>query len=100
MAINQHHTVDLVNGVRCSIIERNTSVERALYLRHILKANKYVVETGTNAEGLITIGVTDITFNIVHALYNQMLRNSNRKIVTPSLWYNQKQNDGFYWENR
>jgi hypothetical protein len=100
MAINNYHTVDLINGKRCAIVEKNVSAERAAYIKSILEANKYVVESESNAAGLITIGVTDIKFSIVYSIYSCTLRNTDRKIVTPSLWYNQTQNEGFYWENR
>ena len=100
MAINNHHTVDLVNGKRCAIVEKNASTERALFIKAILEANKYVVESESNLAGLITVGVTDITFNIIYNIYSRNLRNTDRKTVTPSLWYKQTQNDGFYWENR
>ena len=100
MAINNHHTVDLVNGVRCSIVEKNASVERVTYIKSILEANRYIVETEANPQGLYTVGVTDITFNVIYSIYSRTLRSIERKIITPSLWANQRQNEGFYWENR
>jgi hypothetical protein len=100
MAINPYHTVDELDGVRCSIIEKGISSERAGFIRGILEASHLDVIDVTDAEAKHTIGVTDITFNPVHALYGRRLRTREGKLVTPSYWTSEKENTGFYWENR
>ena len=44
MAINQNHTSEELNGVRCAIVEKNVSKERAEFLRELLSFNKFQVE--------------------------------------------------------
>jgi hypothetical protein len=43
------------------------------------------------------LGVTDLTFNLQHALYGRILKNNNG-IVTPAIWLQKNQEKGFYWE--
>jgi hypothetical protein len=44
MAINQNHTSEELNGVRCAIVEKNVPAERADFLKKLLLYNKYSVE--------------------------------------------------------
>ena len=99
MAINANHTVEEINGVRCSVIERNISVERSTFIQKILQESGQKCIVSESAEGNKTVGVTDITFNLVHALYSHKLW-LHKKIISPSIWYTGKENEGFYWENR
>jgi hypothetical protein len=99
MAINANHTVEEINGVRCSIIERNISDERATFIQKILQESGQKCIISESSDGLKTVGVTDLTFNLVHALYAHQLW-SNKQIISPSIWYTGKENTGFYWENR
>jgi hypothetical protein len=98
MAINPYHTVEEINGIRCSVIEKGISKERADFLKDILESSgmKIVLATDTNEK--TTIGVTDITFNFIHALYSRKLFTSKKEVVTPAIWYQKKQHEGFYWE--
>ena len=100
MAINPYHTVEELDGIRCSIIEKGISAERAKFITTILTASKQKVVDITEAEGKHSIGVTDITFNCLYALYGRRLKTADGHLVTPSIWTSEKPNVGFYWENR
>ena len=43
MAINQNHLFEDLNGIKCSIVEKNASRERTDFLRRILEYNHYTV---------------------------------------------------------
>lgn len=43
MAINKNHEFEDLNGVKCAIVEKNASKERAEFLKHLLELNKYTV---------------------------------------------------------
>ena|SRR5208283_2608426 len=96
MAINPYHTVEEINGVRCSIIEKGISPERSAFLTNILESSGLSVEVSTN-DGSCTIGVTDVTFNAVYALYNRSLKSMDGKLVTPAIWNQKAQTGEFYW---
>lgn len=98
MAINPHHIVEDLNGTRCSIVEKGISGERAQFLKSILENSGLTVISVADAEGKVTLGVSNIVFNPMHALYGRKLKNKDGMIVTPSYWYTMKTNEGFYWE--
>jgi len=68
------HTIADINGVRCSVIETGVTEERVSFLKEILEHNKFEVKVAEEKkEGDIksyTIGVTDILFNPVFAIYD------------------------------
>jgi len=43
MAINKNHEFEELNGVKCSIVEKNVSPERVSFLKQLLEYNKYTV---------------------------------------------------------
>lgn len=43
MAINKNHEFEDLNGVKCSIVERNASPERVEFLKSLLEFNGYTV---------------------------------------------------------
>jgi len=97
MAINPYHIIEEINGTRCSIIEKKVSAERAAFIKSILESSGQVVLTNTEEDGLVTVGVTSVIFNLVYALYARALKTSNNKLVTPAFWYQKQQTDKFYW---
>jgi hypothetical protein len=97
MAINPHHIIEELNGTRCSVVEKKVSADRAFYLTRILEANGYAVMSVTDETGLVTLGVTDILFNPVHALYSRSLKMVDGSLVTPAVWNDKYQEEGFYW---
>jgi len=98
MAINPNHIVEEIKGTRCSVVEKNVLHERATYIRDILEKSGYAVIASENADSTLNIGVTDVTFNLQHALYGRILKTSNGKLVTPAIWNQKSQDKGFYWE--
>ena len=109
MAINQNHTVEELNGIRCAIVEKNISKERADFLKGLLELNKYEVVVAIAAppktapakplaEGAVpppppppapekfTVGVTDFSFNAINAIYSRLLHTADGHIVTAAYW--------------
>lgn len=97
MAINPHHKIEELNGVRCSIVETKLTEERASYITRILESNGYEVVSLKNDEGFVTLGVTDVMFNMLHSLYSRSLKTADGKLLTPAIWNNKFQEEGFYW---
>jgi hypothetical protein len=98
MAINPHHIIEELNGIRCSVIEKKMSEERAFYISRILECNGYTVISVTDEGGLVTLGVTDVLFNPLYALYSRSLKMVDGSLVTPAVWYDKYQEEGFYWD--
>ncbi len=110
MAINRNHEFEDLNGIKCSIAARNVSAQRAAFLKSLLEHNGYTVviarneiKTAQPAESdrassentspeseLFTVGVTDLTFNPINAIYGRMLRTAENKIVTAAYWNEQE----------
>lgn len=108
MAINNaKHIVSEINGVRCTIIETGTTLERAAFLKDLLTSNNMEVmelkenTEDQNAESKYTIGVTDILFNPVFAVYEKQLKTLEGTPITPGYW-NQEctECDPRYWIRR
>lgn len=108
MAINNaKHIVSEINGVRCTIVESAASLERAAFLRDLLTANNLEVmeiEEAPKEEGgesVYTIGVTDLLFNPVFAVYERQLKTLDGEPITPGYW-NQEctECDPRYWIRR
>jgi hypothetical protein len=97
MAINTYHTVEEINGVRCSVVEKKISADRAFYITRILESSGYEVKTA-ETDGVFTVGVTDILCNIIHALYSHKLFGTDKKLVTPAQWHQKVQDGEYYWE--
>jgi hypothetical protein len=98
MAINPHHTIEEINGIRCSVVEKNITAERAEFLKTILEHNNFKVEIATTDDNKITIGITHIAINVLHALYARLLIKPDGSLLTPAYWYKQHDSAGFYWE--
>jgi len=97
------HKVDEINGVRCTIVEDNISKERADFLKSLLEFNKYEVQLSEkqvdeNTSKTYAIGVTDIIFNPVIAVYQRLLKTPKGNKVTPAFWNQQTEVcDPNYW---
>lgn len=109
MAINQNHLSEELNGVKCAIVEKNVSADRVSFLKQILLFNKYTVEITASPppkmpallpvkEGeevvptppppeTFTVGVTDMMFNPVNAIFGRQLHTPDGHIVTLAYWY-------------
>jgi hypothetical protein len=95
MAINQNHLFEELNGVKCAIVEKNASPERVDFLRRILEYNRYTVvvvpSPPPKGEGVVppetfTVGVTDVMFNPVNAIFGRLLKAPDGHVVTLAYW--------------
>jgi len=92
------HTEKVINEIRCKVIEKDASKERLDFLTDLLEFNGFKVvfeEEKKKAEEDPTrylIGVTDITFNPVLAVYKFLLKTKDGRKVSPA-YYNQDSDD-------
>jgi hypothetical protein len=141
------HIVEELNGVRCSIVEKNVSPERVEFLKNILEINGHeVIVSQTPAppvkkrvasphppptEGAVkvspggttesreqsslegvtsptpvapntfTVGVTNISFHPMLAVYERSLYTETGKPATIAYWNQEDEVSGqLYWERR
>jgi len=89
---NAKHIIAEIDGIRCTIVESGISSERLSFLRELLESNKYEVklkEEPSEVQGeamKYTLGVTDMIFNPVFAIYERQLKSKDGQIVSPSMW--------------
>jgi hypothetical protein len=108
MAINNaKHIVAEISGTRCTIIESGATLERVAFLSELLELNNLEVKEMQEVseipgeEPKFTIGVTDLTFNPVFAIYERQLKNREGKVVTPGYWKQEcVECDPRYWIRR
>ncbi len=108
MAINNaKHIVSEINGVRCTIVETGCTLGRVAFLRDLLEFNKLEVmeiqelSGADGGEPKYTIGVTDLIFNPVFAIYEKQLKNREGDFVTPGYWKEECiECDPRYWLRR
>jgi hypothetical protein len=108
MAINNaKHIVGEIDGVRCTIVETGATLERIAFLTDLLRFNNLEVKEmqeapgAENEEPKYTIGVTDLLFNPVFALYERQLKNREGAFVTPGYWRQEcTECDPRYWIRR
>lgn len=126
MAINQNHTTEELNGVKCAIVEKNVTKGRTEFLKELLEYNRYSVEVAASpapkaaavkplAEGEIappaepqlpetfTVGVTDMMFNPINAIFGRLLHTQHGEIVTLAYWHQKEKishDEVPYFENK
>lgn len=84
------HLVEEIDGVRCTVVEKGISPERAQFLKNILELNGYQVKTSADTDpATIKIAVTDILFNPIIDVYERRLKSPSGKKVTPAYWLQQ-----------
>lgn len=103
MAINKNHEFEELQGVKCAIVERNVTAERASFLKTLLEYNQFEVvvapapppkgaaptadeEVATPTPELFVIGVTQLAFNATNAVFGRLLRTPDGQIVTQAYW--------------
>jgi hypothetical protein len=111
MAINQNHVCEELNGVKCAIVEKNVRKERVDFLKEILAYNGFNMivvpspppkatpqaapikppeETVSAPLPLLpetfTVGVTNLTFNPINAIFGRLLKTPDGHVVTLSYW--------------
>ena len=99
------HQIGEIDGVRCTIVESGLTHDRMVFLRDLLIFNKLEVKVredapaeGSDESPSFTIGVTNIIFNPVYAVYDRILLRPDGQIVTPAYWRQQEgDTTGDYW---
>ena len=92
MVLKAKHTVEEISGQRCTVVEKGVEKKRADFLKELLKVNQFevvveeVAKTEESAIQLYNIGVTDLVFNPVIAVYELNLKTANGEPVTPGIW--------------
>lgn len=101
------HIVDVIDGVRCTVVESGITEDRADFLKAILQHNGLEVKIGPAKKvseeevSKFVLGVTDIVFNPVIAIYERKLRSMDGKHVSPAFWNQQTTHiDNKYWRFR
>jgi hypothetical protein len=106
MAINKNHEFEDLDGVKCAIVEKNASAARVAFLKPLLEYNGYSVVTvkspppkaaptkpdapaspEPDLPETFTVGVTDVTFNPVNAIFGRLLRTPRGHVVTQAYWW-------------
>lgn len=108
MAINNaKHIISEIEGVRCTIIESGISLERISFLRDLLEFNNLEVKeieepsATPGEESKYTIGVTNLLFNPVFAIYERQLKTREGASITPGYWKQECIDcDPRYWVRR
>lgn len=94
------HLVQEIDGVLCTLVETGIDNKRLTFLKELLEFNNFEVRTeqepGKEEEqATFTIGVTDIVFNPVIAVYERSLkRPDNGDVVSPAYWNQEKEIEG------
>lgn len=107
MGINKgKHIVQEIEGIRCTVVENGISESRMNFLKNVLVFNKFNVKVAAEkktedvAETYI-IGVSDITFNPVIAIYERSLHTTDGKHITPEYWNQEtKEVQPYYWKSK
>jgi hypothetical protein len=87
MPLNQaKYPVEVINEVRCRVVETTADEKRVKFLKKLLEHNGYTVMTDKTEEGNFRIGVTDVVFNPVIAVYERHLNSLTGHKVTPAYW--------------
>lgn len=105
MALKGKHNIVEIEGVRCTLVESGISAERKEFLKSLLTFNKQEVmemqdkaKDGTPLDTW-TIGVKNILFNPVIALYQKKLFRQDGEFVTQAYWNQWPQNNVIpYWQ--
>ena len=111
MAINKNHEFEELDGIKCAVVEKNVTEERVAFLKDLLEYNKFTVvvvpspapkaaPAPKTAEGeavpppppeppkptTFTVGVTNVAFNAINAVYGRLLRTRDGRVVTAAYW--------------
>ncbi len=99
------HQITEIDGVRCTLVESGISAERVTFLRELLTLNGLEVKTredapaGESTTVTYTLGVTDIIFNPIYAVYERTLLRADGIVVSPAYWRQQEgDTTEDYWE--
>lgn len=99
------HTIAEIGGIRCTVVETGATADRVGFLKDLLSFNGYEVKAeaekskeGTET-GTFVIGVTDVLFNPMIAVYAKKIRRPDGATVTPAYWNQWPGQDTLpYWQ--
>ncbi|TBW28646.1 hypothetical protein [Gramella sp. KN1008] len=107
MALEGKHSFGSIDDIRVSFIEKKIDEDRKEFLKKLLEHNSFEVivqeEKRKNEDEpqLYTVGVTDITFNPVIAVYERKLRTFDGHKVTPEFWNQESEKTApQYWQKK
>jgi len=89
---NAKHNIGEIDGIRCTIVESGISAERLAFLKELLEINKFDVKVKDELSEVqgepvkYTLGVTDLIFNPVFAIYERQLKTKDGQFVSPAIW--------------
>jgi len=87
------HVISEIEGVRCTVVETGATEERVAFLKELLDHNNFFVKIAEEKKDVepktFIIGVTDILFNPVYAVYERSLKSVDNFKVTPAYWNQQ-----------
>ena len=111
MAINQNHTFEDLDGVKCAIVEKNVSPDRVVFLKTLLEYNGFNVVVvpspspkvippaaiagaeltppvipAPQVSETLTVGVSDVMFNATNAIFGRLLHTVDGHVVTMRYW--------------
>lgn len=104
MTLKAKHIVEEIEGTRCSVVEKGVNVSRMNFLKTLLTLNKFEVIVAADPvvegkEATYTIGVTDLVFNPVIAVYEMSLSTATGEKVSPAYWDQlTEESKNEYWE--
>ncbi len=104
MVLKAKHIVEEIGSQRCTVVEKGIDKKRVDFLKALLQLNKFevvveeVAKTEETPEQLYNIGVTDLVFNPVIAVYEMSMKTPKGEPVTAAYW-NQETTDSVkeYW---
>ena len=99
------HIVEEINGIRCTVVEKGLDEKRSAFLKELLEHNQFEVhiqeekKEEETSPATYNLGVTDLIFNPVIAIYQMRLKTKEGKKVSPAYWnqWSKKQVDNRYW---
>jgi hypothetical protein len=119
MNISGKHTVEAIDGVRCAVVDKEATPERADFLKRILEHNGYTVHMQQNVKPApkpkpgeeavppppqplsFKVGVTDLSFVVSNMLYDRSLKTLDGKVLLPTYWTQEDPAyEGWYWEHK
>jgi hypothetical protein len=124
MTLNKgKHIVKEIDNVLCTVVESGISSQRMNFLKELLEFNKFEVkiekdkpkievkeETEAEIKGetkvtdvpeTYSLGVTDLVFNPMIAVYENTLKRPNGEVVNPPYWNQQPEMPGVpYYDYR
>lgn len=124
--IKEAHAVEEINGVRCAVVEKDCSEERIAFLKKLLEFNRFSVElapmpppkakakpaaapvegesapietpTSEPTPTAFMIGVNNILFHPMLAVYERTLKTPDGQIVSINYWNQESENaEAIYW---